>query len=177
MYRVGMAIMLVVGALAMTVTSAAAHKFVAVLDDCDPSDPAWDPTGGCALKDGEVTLEEFNDLLGSPLSLATVGHPAWRNYPTYLLSKPDQTVHVKNLGGRLHTFTEVAAFGGGRVPPLNIGLTPAPECVTPNTVDPTELPPGGHIHVQGLDVGDHLFQCCIHPWMRTLIKVKEHGDN
>jgi hypothetical protein len=177
MRRVGMACVLAIGVLTMTVALAAAQKFVAVLDDCDPNDPAWDPTGGCALKDGEVTLEEFNDLLSSPLSKATVGHPAWRNYPTYLISKPDKTVHVKNFGGRLHTFTEVAAFGGGRVPGLNIGLTPAPECVTPDVVGPTELPPGAHLHVHGLDVGNHLFQCCIHPWMRTLIKVEEHEDH
>jgi hypothetical protein len=132
----------------------------------------WDPTGGCTLKKGDVTLEEFNDLLTSPLSLATIGHPAWRNAPTYLKIKPDKTVNVTNRGGRLHTFTEVAAFGGGRVPPLNVGLTPAPECVTPDIVGPTELPPGARLKVDGLDVGNHLFQCCIHPWMRTLIKVK-----
>jgi plastocyanin len=173
MRRVGMVFVLVIGALATLVTLAAAHERVAILDDCDPSDPAWDPTGGCTLKKGDVTLEEFNDLLTSPLSLATIGHPAWRNAPTYLKIKPDKTVKVTNRGGRLHTFTEVAAFGGGRVPPLNVGLTPAPECITPDVVGPTELPPGAHLKVDGLDVGDHLFQCCIHPWMRTLITVKE----
>jgi hypothetical protein len=174
MRRMGMTFLLVLGALAMTVGQAAAHRVVAVLDDCDPSDPAWEAIGGCTLKHGEVTLEEFNELLSSPLSQSTVGHPAWRNYPTYLLSKPETTVHVINLGGRLHTFTEVAAFGGGRVPGLNIGLTLTPECVAPETVDPTELPPGGHLHLRDLTAGDHLFQCCIHPWMRALIKVKEH---
>ena len=31
-------------------------------------------------------------------------------------------IKVTNRGGRGHTFTEVAEFGGGRVPPLNVGL-------------------------------------------------------
>ncbi len=36
-------------------------------------------------------------------------------------------MRVTNWGGRGHTFTEVADFGGGCVGDLNIGLSPAPE--------------------------------------------------
>ncbi len=25
-------------------------------------------------------------------------------------------------------------------------------------------------------MGNHRFMCCFHPWMRALIKVKEHGE-
>jgi plastocyanin len=82
-----------------------------------------------------------------------------------------KTIRVKNEGGRDHTFTEVAAFGGGKVPPpgagLNEGLVTAPEC--PTSIN---IPPGGSARVSNLASGDHRFQCCIHPWMRALITVK-----
>ncbi len=142
---------------------------VTLRDDCDPRDPTWAPTGGCALRRGDVDRNEFNALVQSPLSNATIGHPAWRFDPSYLKIEADETVEVRNRGGRGHTFTEVAAFGGGFVPPLNFGLTPAPEC-TPAAAP--VLPPGAETNVTGLGVGNHRFQCCIHPWMRTLIKVK-----
>jgi plastocyanin len=147
---------------------------IAMRDDCDPTDPAWAPTGGCLLRRGNVTNAEFNRELTSPLIVSTVGHMAWRNDPTYLVLQAGRTVRVRNEGGRAHTFTEVAQFGGGKVPPLNRGMTVAPEC--PASVN---IAPGASVEVTGLAVGDHHFQCCIHPWMREMIKVKapaEDGD-
>jgi len=146
------------------------HKQIAIRDDCDPRDPTWASVGGCTLEEGDVTLAEFNAFLSSPLSGTVIGHPAWRFDPAYLKIEPDEAVRVRNEGGRLHTFTEVANFGGGRVPPLRVGLTPAPECVNPP--DPNDVPPGAGVEVSGLSVGNHRFQCCIHSWMRMLIKVK-----
>jgi hypothetical protein len=148
---------------------------MALRDDCDPTDPTWAPSGGCLLPEGDVNRTEFNALLNSPLSTATVGHPAWRIDPTYTKFDGSRTIVVTNAGGRLHTFTEVANFGGGRVPPLNKGLTPAPECVA---ADPKlDVAPAGTLEVTGLAVGNHRFQCCIHPWMRALVKVKPPGDD
>ena len=144
---------------------------IAIRDDCDATDPAWAPTGGCLLRRGNVTNAEFNRQLTSPLITSTVGHMAWRNDPTYLVVQAGRAVHVTNEGGRTHTFTEVAQFGGGKVPPLNRGMTVAPEC--PASVN---IAPGSSVDVTGLAVGDHHFQCCIHPWMREHIKVKAHGD-
>ncbi|HJU73879.1 MAG TPA: hypothetical protein VJ717_09040 [Gemmatimonadaceae bacterium] len=145
---------------------------IAVLDDCDPSDPAWNPTGGCSLRGGLVTEAEFGQLLASPLSQSVVGHPAWRNEPSYLKVRPGKTIRVENEGGRLHTFTHVAQFGGGRIPPLNIGLTMAPECaLAPGATDPNALPPGASLEISNLAAGNHRYMCCIHPWMRALIKV------
>src|SRR2546421_11841936 len=43
---------------------------MALRDDCDPADPTWAPTGGCLREDGDVTRNEFNALLNSPLSAA-----------------------------------------------------------------------------------------------------------
>ena len=147
---------------------------IAIRDDCDPRDPAWAPTGGCLLKRGDVTFAEFGAELSSPLSLAVIGHQAWRNDPPYLEIATGTTVGVRNRGGRTHTFTEVANFGGGRVPnpALNKGLAPAPEC--PASVD---VPPGGSTSVSGLAAGNHRFQCCIHPWMRAIIKVHADGGH
>ena len=145
---------------------------VAIIDKCDPADPAWNPTGGCTLKpmQGDVTFAEFNAFLFSPLGPAglLIGHPAWRNDPSYLSIHSNKTVHVTNKGGRTHTFTEVANFGGGFVPPLNGALGVAPEC---NALTTTALAPGDKINVKGLASGLHKFQCCIHPWMRAAVRV------
>jgi len=140
---------------------------IAMRDDCDPTDPAWNPTGGCKLEEGDVNNAEFTAELNSPLSLSVIGHQAWRADPSYLKIQTGEAVSVRNQGGRTHTFTEVASFGGGRVPPLNKGLIMAPECA-----NATNIPPGTGVQVTGLGTGNHRFQCCIHPWMRAIVKVK-----
>jgi plastocyanin len=142
---------------------------IAIRDDCDPTDPAWTPTGGCLLRRGNVRFAEFNAELSSLLSTAVVGHQAWRNDPSYLVADAGHTVHVRNEGGRVHTFTEVAQFGGGRVPNpgLNKGLVTAPECLTS-----TDIRPGASVELTELLPGNHRFQCCIHPWMRGIVKVR-----
>ena len=104
---------------------------IAIRDNCDPADPGWAPTGGCLLKRGDVSIAEFNALLRSPLTIPANGqliaHPSWRNEPSYVSIESGKTLRIVNEGGRTHTFTEVAQFGGGRVPPLNIGfLIPVP---------------------------------------------------
>ena len=179
--RRGMAAALLIGACVMGAAVAMADEKkggkkdgkkaeIAIRDDCDPTDPTWAPTGGCFLQRGVVTRNEFNQLLFSPnAGQSPIGHPAWRMDPTYFKSESDETISVKNEGGRGHTFTEVANFGGGFVPPLNGNLTVAPECAAAAASAP--LAPGDRLDVTGLGVGNHLFQCCIHPWMRILIKV------
>jgi plastocyanin len=141
---------------------------IAVRDDCDPTDPRW--PGGCVLRRGNVGLDEFNAELSSILSPTTVvGHQGWRNDPSYLVAEAGRTVLVRNEGGRPHTFTRVAQFGGGRVPnpALNKGLVQAPECPTS-----ADILPGESIELTDLAVGNHHFQCCIHPWMRGIVKVR-----
>jgi plastocyanin len=152
-------------------------RHITILDDCDPTDAGWEPTGGCLLKSGDVTVAEFDALLASSLSLSVVGHPAWRNQPSYLEVRAGETIKVENDGGRLHTFTKVAAFGGGRIPPLNIGLTPAPECaLAAGAADPAAVAPGKRLELSGLAAGIHRYECCIHPWMRALIRVSAKTD-
>lgn len=153
---------------------------IQVLDSCLPGDPGWDATGGCTLKkrQGDVSAAEFNALLRTPLTIppngALVGHPAWRNEPSHLGVREGKSVRVTNKGGRGHTFTEVAEFGGGFVPPLNIGLNQAPEC-SPATTIP--LPPGASVTIKDLTPGLHKFECCIHPWMRATIRVEADDDD
>ena len=144
---------------------------ILIRDDCDENDPLWDEVGGCT-KNGNVTRAEFFAEANSPLADAVVGHQAWRNDPSYLVIKQGKDVRVKNVGGRPHTFTKVANYGGGVVPPLNTGLDFSPECA-----GLVELPPGAKAKLSDLPVGDHRFICCFHPWMRALITVEEkkHG--
>ena len=148
---------------------------IAIRDDCDPRDPAWAPTGGCLLRRGDVTFAEFEVELSSSLApTSVIGHQAWRNDPNYIKVRAGKTVRIRNEGGRAHTFTEVRDFGGGKVPDpaLNKGLVTAPEC--PGS---TNIAPGVGTEVAGLTVGNHRFQCCIHPWMRAIIKVKAHDGH
>lgn len=142
-------------------------KTVVMRDDCDPDDPLWIPTGGCFRKQGDVTNAEFFEEANSPLSTAVVGHQAWRNDPSYVQIRSGETLQVFNRGGRIHTFTEVDEFGGGRIPPLNQGLAPAPKCA-----GAVNVPAGGKSTVEGLAPGNHRFQCCLHPWMRAVVKVE-----
>jgi hypothetical protein len=78
-----------------------------------------------------------------------------------------------NRGGEVHTFTEVAQFGGGIVPILNTltnNPVVAPEC---NALEPDDfVAPGGTYREEPLEgSGTARFQCCIHPWMRLEVKV------
>ena len=85
-------------------------------------------------------------------------------------------MQAKNAGGEAHTFTEVTAFGGGFVPPLNgvggpagtVPLVPAAACLA----SPEIVPPGATVQIKGLSPGVHKFQCCIHPWMRAVVDVE-----
>jgi hypothetical protein len=143
---------------------------IAILDDCDPADTDWTPIGGCTLKpkQGDVTFAEFGALAFTPLGAGVpIGHPSWRNEPSYVSMESEGDLEVTNRGGRVHTFTEVAQFGGGRIGGLNGALTAAPECATS-----TDVAPGDRANLTSLPAGLHKFQCCIHPWMRAAVRVK-----
>ncbi len=81
-------------------------------------------------------------------------------------------MQAHNSGGEVHTFTEVAEFGGGIIQDLN-DLTgnpvPAPECLAPNL---EFIPAGGSNDPDVEDIGEHKYMCCIHPWMRATVTVK-----
>ena len=179
--RVGFAVALVSGfavfaSLAVTAQVKSNDNKVDIVDNCLPGDTGWDPSGGCTLNDklGDVSFAEFLALLTSPLTIPPngflIGHPSWRNEPAHISTPQGKAVKVTNRGGRVHTFTEVVNFGGGRVGLLNIGLSPAPECSPALT---TDLAPGASTTIAIADPGLHKFQCCIHPWMRATIRVEQ----
>jgi plastocyanin len=153
---------------------------IVMMDNCSENDPAYNAFGGCPegapfpgspSYTGDVSVAEFFELLFSPLAPGgqVIGHPSWRNEPSYASIREGQTVRVTNRGGRAHTFTEVTDFGGGFVPPLNGALNPAPECADPGQL--VFVPYGGSQNLTGLEAGLHKFQCCIHPWMRGAVRV------
>ena len=124
-----------------------------------------------------MSRAEFNAFLTSPLTLPPmaflIGHPSWTVAPTYAVVREGKRLRVSNDGGRGHTLTKVAEYGGGFVAPLNIGLAPAAECIATGADAPVLINPGGRAEIRGLGVGTHKFQCCIHPWMRSVVKVEE----
>ena len=75
----------------------------------------------------------------------------------------------------MHTFTEVAHFGGGIVPLLNQlsgNTVPAAECLN---LEPDDFvaPGATYAEEEPLDEeGTEHYQCCIHPWMRTEVHVR-----
>jgi hypothetical protein len=78
-----------------------------------------------------------------------------------------------NRGGEVHTFTHVAAFGGGIIPPLNAlsgNPVPAPECLA---LEPDDFVAPGNTYQEQIEgSGTQLFQCCIHPWMRMTVRAE-----
>jgi len=152
---------------------------VAIVDNCDPATfNAVIGPGTCTPTPHEhdTTFAEFAALLFSPLAANVIGHPAWNFSPGYISIRAGRKVRVLNAGGEDHTFTEVAAFGGGYVPPLNgvggppgtIPLVAASACLA----SPEVVGSGDTVQIKGLSPGVHMFQCCIHPWMRAVVDVE-----
>jgi plastocyanin len=158
-------------ALVLTTGSSAvsASRQVVMRDDCDPEtfNAAIGP--GTCVKDGDTTFSMFVSQL-----IAQGRAPAWRFAPDHLKLAQGGSVEARNIGGEVHTFSEVANFGGGCINALNdlLGLTPVPECAgfPGGLFASTAVPPGGTLtgtHAAGV----HRFQCLIHPWMRTTVVV------
>jgi plastocyanin len=149
------------GALAAEVT----HT-VRLMDACDPrtfTPCARDAGGG-------VSSDSFFEQLR-----ATGQVGAWHMSPAQVNALVGQTLLAINAGGRQHTFTEVEEFGGGIVPILNQlsgNPTPAPECVAPGGIE--LLDPGESTSEVLDEEGTERYQCCIHPWMRMTLAVREH---
>lgn len=146
---------------------------VVALDECDPA------TFNAAL--GADFCKNIalgaSTTLPNLLAEAAAGtpDPNWDFEPDTLNIKEGTVVSVTDEGGEPHTFTEVANFGGGFVPPLNNGQATVPECAGgfgSVAVARTRLLQGSTVQVVGLSKGVHHFECCIHPWMRMDVVVK-----
>ncbi len=179
---VGVALVAVAAFGSLLSGQASSGEVVAIRDDCDAAtfNQAIGP-GTCVGK-GETTFQEFIAQLQEE-KIAD----AWKFDPGDVDLKAGEPLTVVNQGGETHTFTNVRAFGGGFVALLN-GLSgnpvPRSECavtlpdgsLVPNFGNPGLNPvgPGGSLTIRtgGFALGRHLFMCCIHPWMRTVLTVE-----
>ena len=147
---------------------------IVALDECDPT------TFNAALGPDfcrNVALGAFTTLnqLFAEASAGTPD-PNWDFEPDAVKIEEGTILSIANEGGEPHTFTEVAKFGGGFVPPLNApGEETVSECsngFANLNVAKTRILQGSELKVTGLKKGKHQFQCCIHPWMRVEVDVK-----
>jgi len=161
-----------------TISSASAKRFAAqpipgktvdLKDACDPetfNDPQTGVGPGTCSRPGGVRFQSF---LGELSLHHSVG--GWHMSPEEVILQVGDVLSAFNHGGETHTFTEVADFGGGMNTIINgIGGfgDPIPECLA-NTVE--LLTPGDSSHEEEEDAGIEKYQCCIHPWMRTIVRV------
>ena len=151
-------------------SAASATRQVQALDDCDPATFNAAVGPGTCVKAGGTTFSEFVAQL-----LAQGRAPAWRFAPGQLKLDAGGTLEARNRGGEVHTFTQVASFGGGCIQALNdlLGLTPVPECAgfPGGAFAATAVSPGGTVTTKPLTPGIHRFECLVHPWMRTTVTV------
>lgn len=176
---VAVCLLVLSGSLLLRARAAAAPDTdsIRIWDNCDPAtfNKAIGP-GTC--EPGQHGTETFTLFVGEVSADRIAG--AWRFGSTrYTIASGDSTA-LDNRGGETHTFTTVAKFGGGFVPFLNqlAGTpVPAPECL--------QAPSASNIFVEAgtveigpvagstvLPAGKTKVQCCVHPWMRTVINVQ-----
>jgi plastocyanin len=145
-----------------------ANAAVSILDQCDSASFNAGLGAGTCARAGSTTLAAFNAELNATGRVA-----AWTFDPTSLTLRVGQAITATNNGGEDHTFTEVQQFGGGIVPALNAAsgnATEAPECADITAAD--HIKPGASMTTDAeTTVGTHLYQCCIHPWMRETVTV------
>jgi hypothetical protein len=146
---------------------------VVALDECDPA--SFNAALGADFCKN-VTLGAFTtltDLFAE--AKAGTPDPGWDFEPDTVNLREGGILSVVDQGGEPHTFTEVAKFGGGFIPDLNGGEDTVPECVggfKNLAVARTRILQASHVDITGLKKGEHLFECCIHPWMRVKVEVK-----
>ena len=143
---------------------------VEMRDDCDPVtfNAALGP--GACVGNGGTTLQEVNAQLADKGAAG-----AWKFSRDAFTIDAGTPITVVTTGGEFHTFTRVAAFGGGCVKPINdlIGLSPVPECAgAPAILGATGARPGQSFTIAGLAAGTYRYECLIHPWMRSTVTVR-----
>jgi plastocyanin len=152
---------------------------VRIEDRCDPAtfNAALEDPNAC-VGDGDTTFDEF-----IADTIANGGAEHWRFKEDEFHVRVGESVKSFNEGGEAHTFTPVAKFGGGFVDVLNV-LSGAgaivPECIPTLDKDKNFVAPGPEFvfpNAAGksklLDTkGVQRFQCCVHPWMRSVVTVR-----
>lgn len=151
---------------------------VKMRDECDPVTFNAVIGPGTCVGDGTVTFSEFIAELAATRQAAT-----WRFAPRRASVERGERIVVRNVGGEVHTFTEVAEFGPGIVPELNelVFGVPGPPLLEFLDLEPSDfIAPGGKVKLRtgkhGLGPGRHRFECAIHPWMQATIRVARDDD-
>ena len=175
-----MAVVLAGATMALGVGAApalAGDNVVKVRDACDPETfNAVLGDGACARDSGgkRVSFDEFVE------EAADGGDDAWRFTEKIKIREGESVVARFDRGGEFHTFTEVAGLNGpGCVPDVNGLLPPLPgpapaDCSEGAFISTAVAPIPGltERRVDGLDEGEHVFRCLIHPWMETTVQVR-----
>lgn len=180
----------------MGVSRAASGREIKLADDCEPASFNAAVGPGACVGEGRTTFDAFINELR-----ATQRVEAWEFHPDDTHVDAGDAIIAVSEAGETHTFTRVAHFGGGFVKALNFlsgNPTPVRECAQQNADgsfknDPNRpdvlfaaQPPNATHHFvrsggsastatgvgTGVPAGANLFQCCIHPWMRTEVFVR-----
>jgi hypothetical protein len=145
-------------------------------DSCEPDsfNQALQDPEAC-VKHGRTTFTAFI----AELQASGVARD-WRFTPEQLTARLGVDLLGNNVGGEAHTFTPVRAFGGGIVGVLNQlsgNTVVAPECRSLEGDD--FVPSGGKYLIESEELADVVdgsgiarVQCCIHPWMRTEVRMQ-----
>ena len=180
-------------------SASAQTKVVRIWDACDPQsfDAAVGPGTCIAGHHGQML---FTDFLGELGLDKTAG--AWRFNPLVdttegklkiveLELTPGDQISLQNMGGETHTFTKVGKFAGGFFAPLNPltgnpdpapecarvqadgSLAPQPETATNQFVEAGITEVGPIAGTPTLPLGVTHWECCIHPWMRINVVVRD----
>jgi hypothetical protein len=150
---------------------------VLVRDDCDPA------TFNAALQDPEACVRQGGTTFGSFVAqlLSKRSADGWDFVPDELTVASGRPLAAWNVGGEFHTFTKVAAFGGGCIQEVNDllgGLTPVPECRpeiapgVPLAFVTTGVAPGDTLVTPPVTADPTLFMCLIHPWMKAVVHLR-----
>ena len=138
-------------------------------DRCDAATFNAVMAGLCTNTNGGIRFDQFIAILTNAHKVG-----AWSITPATLSVEEGTTVPVTNIGGEEHTFTEVEEFGGGIVPLLNqlagVGDI-TPECAAIQASD--RIKPGQTVQHLFDEEGIEKYQCCIHPWMRQIVRARE----
>jgi plastocyanin len=179
-------------------------KVVRIWDACDPQ--TFDAkVGPGTCKPGHHGQTLFDDFFGEVVSDQIAG--GWRFNPLLnttdgvlklaarLELEPGDRISLENVGGETHTFTKVEEFGGGFFDPLNGNsgnfvvapecarrladgtLAPQPESETNQFVEAETTEQGPLAGTRTLPLGVTHWQCCIHPWMRINVVVRDRDHD
>ena len=111
---------------------------------------------------------------------ATKAARDWRFTPEQVVGHFGIDVLGNNVGGEVHTFTPVKAFGGGMIDILNQLSGNPVEAAECGDLEPDDfVPSGGKYMIEAEEMasvadasGIARVQCCIHPWMRSEVRLQ-----